>query len=152
MRSTKVYQHIGAPRDRVYRALIDPASVAHWKVPDGMSCQIHEFDAREGGSLRISLTYHSSDRAGKTLAHTDTYRGRFLRLALNEEVVELDSFETADPTMQGEMRITIKLMDVPDGTELIAIHEGLPPGVALSDNELGWRMALEKLAVLVEAR
>ena len=117
-----------------------------------MSCQVHEFDAREGGSLRISLTYHSADSAGKTSAHTDTYRGRFLRLVLNEEVVELDAFESADPALQGEMRITIKLMDVPGGTELIAIHEGLPPGVALADNELGWRMALGKLAALVEAR
>jgi len=152
MRSTKIHQHISAPRDRVYRALIDPAAVAQWKVPDGMSCQVHEFDAREGGSIRISLTYHSVDNAGKTSAHTDTYRGRFWRLLPNEEVVELDVFETADPAMQGEMRITISLLDVPGGTEVIGLHEDLPPGVALADNELGWRLALGKLAALVEAK
>jgi hypothetical protein len=28
----------------------------------------------------------------------------------------------------------------------------LPPGVSLAGNELGWRMALRKLAALVEAR
>jgi hypothetical protein len=29
-------------------------------------------------------------------------------------------------------------------------HEGLPPGISIEDNETGWRMALGKLAVLVE--
>jgi hypothetical protein len=30
------------------------------------------------------------------------------------------------------------------------VHDGLPPGVPVADNETGWRMALEKLAALVE--
>jgi len=31
------------------------------------------------------------------------------------------------------------------------VHEALPPGVSKADNEEGWRMALGKLAALVEA-
>jgi hypothetical protein len=31
------------------------------------------------------------------------------------------------------------------------VYDGLPPGVAPADHELGWRMALGKLAALVEA-
>jgi uncharacterized protein YndB with AHSA1/START domain len=64
----------------VYAALIDPDAVAIWKVPDGMSCRVHEFEAREGGAFRISLTYDAPDRAGKTAPNTDTYRGRFVEL------------------------------------------------------------------------
>jgi hypothetical protein len=30
------------------------------------------------------------------------------------------------------------------------MHEGIPPGVRLADNEMGTRMALDKLAALVE--
>jgi hypothetical protein len=30
------------------------------------------------------------------------------------------------------------------------VHDGLPPGLSASDNDTGWRMALAKLAVLVE--
>jgi hypothetical protein len=30
------------------------------------------------------------------------------------------------------------------------MHEGLPPGVSPADNEIGWQMALAKLAALVE--
>lgn len=52
--------------------------------------------------------------------------------------------------MRGEMTITIRLADVDGGTELVAAHDGLPPGVLPADNETGWRMALDKLAVLVE--
>jgi len=49
------------------------------------------------------------------------------------------------------MTITITLADGAGGTNLLAVHEGLPPGVSPADNEAGWRMALAKLAALVEA-
>jgi len=48
------------------------------------------------------------------------------------------------------MTITIALADADGGTELVAVHEGLPPGLFPTDNETGWRMALDKLAALVE--
>lgn len=113
---------------------------------------MHEFDAREGGSLRISLSYDAPTGTGKTSAHTDTYRGRFVKLVPNEQVVEVDEFETTDPAMQGEMTITITLTDADGGTTVHGVHDGLPNGVSITDNELGWRLALEKLAALVEAR
>ena len=53
--------------------------------------------------------------------------------------------------MKGEMTITVSLADAGGGTDLHAVHDGLPPGVSAADNETGWRMALEKLAALVEA-
>jgi hypothetical protein len=65
--------------------------------------------------------------------------------------VEVDEFETADPELQGKMTVTITLVDKDGGTEVAGRHEGLPPGISLADNELGWRMALRKLAALVEA-
>lgn len=150
MSSTHVSRHIAAPRASVYDALIDPESVARWKVPSEMTCQVHTFDAREGGELRISLTYDRPDRQGKTTAHTDTYRGRFVKLVPDELVIETDEFETDDPALQGEMTITIMLSDADGGTDLVAVHEGLPPGVAPEDNLAGWRESLARLAALVE--
>jgi uncharacterized protein YndB with AHSA1/START domain len=141
---------INAPRDRVYAALIDPAAVARWRFPMGMTCEVHEFDAREGSAIRISLTYDAPDRAGKTHGRTDTYHGRFVTLVPRELVVEADEFESHDPAMRGEMTISIRLSDAPDGTELVAVHEGLPAGVRPADNEAGWREALARLAALVE--
>jgi uncharacterized protein YndB with AHSA1/START domain len=151
MRSTHIRRRVNAPRARVYSALIDANAIAKWKVPDGMSCHIHSFDPREGGSFRISLTYDVPAGTGKTTAHTDTYHGRFVKLIPNEEVVEVDEFETSDPAFRGEMTITITLVDASGGTDILAVHDGLPPGVSTDDNEQGWRMALTKLATLVEA-
>ena len=143
MSSTRIGCHINAPRAAVYRALLDARAVAKWKVPDGMSCHVHALDAREGGSFRISLTYDAPTRVGKTTARTDTYHERFVKLVPDEQIV--------DPALRGEMTITITLADGAGGTNLLAVHEGLPPGVSPADNEAGWRMALAKLAALVEA-
>lgn len=136
----------------MYAALLDPQAIARWKVPNGMTCEILEYEPREGGGLRVSLTYEAGQGIGKSSARTDTYRGRLLKLVPNEQVVEVDEFETTDPALVGEMTITITLSDAADGgTELVAVHEGLPRGVPPADNETGWRMALDKLAALVEA-
>lgn len=150
MRATRVTRHIDARRSKVYAAVIDPDAVSKWKFPTGMTIRVHQFEPREGGAIRISLTYETETDAGKTEANTDTYRGRFLELVPDERVVEVDEFETSDPALQGEMRITITLADDGGGTEVTGLHEGLPDGISLSDNEEGWRSALERLAALVE--
>jgi uncharacterized protein YndB with AHSA1/START domain len=143
---------VNAPRASVYRALLDARAVAKWKVPSGMTSRVHEFDAREGGSFRISLTYDAPIAAGKTTAHTDTYHGRFVKLVTNEQVVEVVEFETTDPALCGEMTITISLADADGGgTDVLGVHDGVPPGVPTADNEAGWAEALAKLAALVEA-
>jgi uncharacterized protein YndB with AHSA1/START domain len=148
---THITRHIDAPRSKVYDAFLDADAVVRWKVPDGMTSEVHSFDGREGGTFRISLTYDAPDREGKTSAHTDTYHGRFESLVPGEQIVEIDEFETDDPSLQGEMRITVTLQDAPGGgTELVATHAGLPPGVSAADNELGWQLSLNKLAALVE--
>jgi len=116
-----------------------------------MTSRVHEFDAREGGAVRVSLTYDAPDGAGKTLGRTDTYHGRFTRLVPGELVVEVDAFETDDPALRGEMTMTFRLSDADGGTVLVATHEGLPAGVSPADNETGWREALDRLAELVES-
>jgi uncharacterized protein YndB with AHSA1/START domain len=141
---------VNAPRAAVYRALLDADAVATWMVPTGMTSQMHEFEPREGGAFRISLTYEAPTGTGKTSAHTDTYHGRFVELVPDERVVEVVEFETADPGMQGEMTITIELADAAGGTEIRAVHDRLPPGLSPADNETGWRSSLAKLAELVE--
>jgi uncharacterized protein YndB with AHSA1/START domain len=116
-----------------------------------MTSHVHVFDGREGGAFRISLTYDAPTGTGKTTAHTDTYHGRFVKLVPDEQVVEVVEFETADPALRGEMTITIALVDADGGTDVLAVHDGLPPGVPAADNEAGWRSSLAKLAALVEA-
>jgi uncharacterized protein YndB with AHSA1/START domain len=150
MTTTRVARHLRAPRARVYQALLDPALVQRWMVPDGMTSQVHSFDAREGGTFRISLTYEQATSTGKTTTQTDTFHGRFVRLVPDTEVVQAVEFETDHPALQGEMTITYALTDADGGTDLDGVHEDLPPGVPPADNELGWSLSLGKLAALVE--
>ncbi len=143
---------MNASRAVVYRALLDARAIAAWKVPMDMTSHVHAFDPREGGSFRISLTYDEPTGTGKTTPHTDTYHGHFVKLVTNEQVVETVEFETTDPALHGEMTITISLADADGGgTDVLAVHDGLPPGVPTADNEAGWREALAKLAAFVEA-
>jgi uncharacterized protein YndB with AHSA1/START domain len=149
VRSTRMRRLIPAPRAHVYCVLLDPAALPRWKVPDGMELVVHEWEPRQGGRIRISLTYRDASGTGKSDAHTDTYHGQFVHLVPNELIVERDEFETDDPALRGAMTISIALSDAKGGTELVATHDGVPAGVRLADNELGWRMALDKLAALV---
>ena len=151
-RMTRVSRRVAVPRAVVYAALLEPAAVAAWTVPDGMSGHVHEYDARENGRFRITLTYEAPGETGKTTARSDTYHGRFVRLVPDELVVQVLEFETDDSSMQGEMTITLRLSDAPGGgTDLVAEHGRLPPGLPVADNELGWRLSLEKLARLLSS-
>lgn len=149
--STRLVRHIGAPPAAVYRALLDAGAVQEWMVPDGMTSEVHRFEAREGGEFRISLTYEGPTGTGKTTAQTDTFHGRFVRLVPDRAVVQLVEFETDDPGMQGAMTISYSLADHDGGTELTAVHENLPAALSPADNELGWTISLGKLARLVES-
>ncbi|GAA2312493.1 hypothetical protein GCM10010234_66460 [Streptomyces hawaiiensis] len=151
MYTSRVSGHVDAPRPAVYRALVSAEAIARWRVPTGMSGEVHEFEAREGGRFRVSLTYEAPDASGKSAAHTDTYHGHFARLVPDEQVVEVLEFETTDPALGGAMTLTTTLTDAEDGgTDVLMVHEGIPAAVPAADNETGTRTALANLARLVE--
>ena len=142
-------RRISATPARVYRALTEPADVKAWMVPDGMTSEVHEFVPRVGGRFRISLTYDGGE-VGKSDAHTDTYSGRFVELVPERRVVQEMEFETDRADLRGVMTTLFELADVNGDTELTAEHHNVPEGIPLADNELGWRLSLDKLARLVE--
>src|SRR5262249_6451119 len=146
--STRVSTIIHAPRAVVYQAFIDPEALAAWRAPDGMRARVHEFDAREGGSYRMSLTYTDPGRSpgGKSSDDTDTFQGRFAEIVPNEKIVELIEFESPDPRFAGVMKMTTRFADAGDGTEVTLVCDDIPPGIRPEDNELGCRLSLQNLA------
>ncbi|MFI8189427.1 SRPBCC domain-containing protein [Streptomyces sp. NPDC085946] len=153
MYTTQVSGHVNAPRSAVYQVLVSPEAISQWRVPPGMSSRVHEFDVREGGRFRISLTYDTPAGTGKSAARTDTYRGHFAKLVPDEQVVEVLEFETDDPALRGTMTMTTTLADAEDGgTRVTVVHEGVPDAVPAADNETGTRLALTNLAMYVEAK
>ena len=147
-RCTEVSIRIRAPRESAYRACLDPAAVALWRVPDTMSAHVHAFDAREGGSYRMSLVYQDSDHpvAGKTSEDTDAFQGTFVELVPNERIVEVIEFESDDSSVAGRMTLTTSFADADGGMQVTMVFEDVPAGISLADNELGTRQALEQLA------
>jgi uncharacterized protein YndB with AHSA1/START domain len=149
MYSSTVTGLVPAPRDVVYRALLDPDELAQWRVPDGMRGEVHELEPRVGGRIRMSLTYDDPASAGKSGGATDTFAGSFVELVEGERVVEEIEFEADDPALRGRMTMTTTLRDADGGTEVEIRHDGIPDAVPPADNETGTRMALDKLARLV---
>jgi len=100
-----------------------------------MSIVWHRVRAKAARSGFHSPIYDAPTGTGKTTAQTDRYYGRFVKVVPNEQVVEAVEFETTNPALQGEMTITIALSDADGGTEICAVHDGLPPGLSPAANE-----------------
>jgi uncharacterized protein YndB with AHSA1/START domain len=151
--STQVSKIIKAPRPAIYQACLDPDALAFWRVPDTMKGQMHVFEAREGGTFRMSLTYQdlAQSPGGKTSEATDTFQGRFVELVPDEKIVEVIEFESQDPRFAGEMTMTTSLTDTGEGTEITVLCEDIPAGIRPEDNEVGTQQALQKLATLIPA-
>jgi uncharacterized protein YndB with AHSA1/START domain len=150
--STSCQKVINAPRAVVYRAFLDQDTLAAWLLPRSMKGVVHAFEAREGGTFRMSLIYpedHSSSR-GKTSDSTDTFEGRFVRLIPDEQIVSAVEFESADPSFAGEMIVRTTSAPAGSGTEVTITCENIPAGIRPEDNEAGCRSTLEKLAAFLE--
>jgi len=75
---------------------------------------------------------------------------RNLEIKPYERLRYTDKFESDDPEMQGEMKVTVTFRDVPGGTEVRITQEGLPKVIPTEGAMLGWSQSLENLARLVE--
>ncbi|MGW6423771.1 SRPBCC domain-containing protein [Nocardia sp. NPDC055053] len=150
MATTKIGTHINAPRATVYRLLVDADAVRAWMVPDGMVSEMHRFEPEVGGVFSITVTHDETTDAGKTRARHHAYYGRFLALIQDERVEQVLEFVTDIPDMAGEQTMTFVLADAAGGTDLEVLHEGVPPGMTLDENERAWQVALAKIVALAE--
>lgn len=149
-RHTRNVALIEAQPETVYRAFVNPELVAQWLAPGDMTASVHEFDAREGGRVRISLHYPDGDAsAAKSTEDADIYQARFLELSPPSKVVQAIEFESNDPAFAGEMRMTVTLAPTRQGTNITIDFDGIPDGISLEDNKLGTALSLEKLSALV---
>ncbi|MBY8821583.1 SRPBCC family protein [Sphingomonas colocasiae] len=142
---------IHATPEAIWRALVDPAALTVWRPPAGMTGRFDNFDAREGGSYRMTLTYDDAGSAhGKSSNDADIVDGRFVELVPNARVVELVMFESDDAAFAGTMKITTSLTRVPGGTEVAIACENVPGGISPEDHEAGMCSTLANLAAYVE--
>ena len=131
-----------APPDRLYRAFLDPDTMAKWLPPHGFTGRVLNMDARVGGRYRMQFTNFSNGQS-------HAFGGEYLELVPGERIVHTDSFD--DPNLPGEMRTTITFRPVLVGTEVTAVQEGIPAVIPTEMCYLGWQESLQLLALLIEA-
>jgi len=139
--TVRLHRVLTAPPEKVYRAFVEPDAKSKWLPPNGFTCIIHHFDAKVGGTYRMSFRNF-------TTGHAHSFGGSFLELAPGERIRYTDRFE--DPNLPGEITVTITLKKVSCGTELSVVQEGLPDAIPVESCYLGWQESLRNLARLVE--
>lgn len=139
--TVKLHRVLKAPPDRIYRAFLDPDAMVKWLPPHGFTGKVHSMNATVGGGYRMSFTNFST---GKSHSFGGTYR----ELVPNERIRYDDQFD--DPTLPGQMQVTVTLKAVMCGTELSIVQEGIPDAIPVEFCYLGWQESLTLLAHVVE--
>ena len=139
----RLKRHIKASPEKVYKAFTDADALCAWLPPNGFMGRMHSYDARVGGKFRMS--FYTANKSWQ-----NTFGGVYTELVPFSRIVHTDRFESDDPSMQGEMTVTIKLSPVEGGTLLEIEQAGIPGGPAASGAPYGWAQSLDKLAMLVE--
>lgn len=156
-RTDRASRVVAAPIERVFAALIDPDALTAWLPPSGMIGRFEHFDAREGGSYRMVLTYADASTApGKATADSDVVEARFIAIVPGVRVVQAVDFVSDDPRFAGTMTMTWEVTatgsDTDGGTRVDIRADHVPVGISAEDHAAGLASSLENLAAYVRGR
>jgi uncharacterized protein YndB with AHSA1/START domain len=139
--TVRLHRVLATTPEKVYRAFVEADALAKWLPPNGFACTVHQFDAKVGGTFRMSFRNFTT---GKSHA----FGGQYVELVPGERVRYTDKFE--DANLPGEMQVTVTLRPVSVGTELSIVQDGIPDVIPAEACYLGWQDSLRNLARLVE--
>ena len=137
----RLHRVLATKPDKVYRAFIEADAMAKWLPPNGFTCTVHHFDAKVGGTFRMSFRNF-------TTGMSHSFVVEYLELVPGERLRYTDKFE--DPNLPGEMQVTVALKPVSVGTEVTIVQDGIPDVIPAEACYLGWQESLRNLARLVE--
>ncbi len=140
-RSVRLHRVLRASPAKVYRAFLEPNALSKWLPPYGFICEVHQLDARVGGTFRMSFRNFSS-------GHAHAFGGEYLELVADELIRYTDRFD--DPNLPGEMQVSVSLSPVLCGCDISIVQDGIPEVIPLEMCYLGWQESLAQLATLVE--
>ena len=140
-RTVSLHRVLRPTPDKLYRAFLDPEAMAKWIPPHGFICTVHSFDARVGGTFRMSFRNFGN-------GHSHSFGGEYLELVPDQLIRYTDRFD--DPNLPGELQVTVRIRPVVCGAELSVTQAGIPDVIPLEMCYLGWQESLQQLAALVE--
>lgn len=139
--SVRLHRVLRAPPERIYRAFLDGPAMAKWLPPYGFTGEVHQMDARVGGSWRMSFTNFSG-------GGSHSFGGKYRELVPGERLQYTSQFD--DPGLPGEMKTTVTLTRSIVGTAIDVVQEGIPDAIPADACYLGWQESLLQLSRLVE--
>jgi uncharacterized protein YndB with AHSA1/START domain len=141
-----------APREKVWRAWTDPAELAQWWGPNGVTVPECRVEAHAGGELYAVML------AGKELGPMAGQRwptkGTFKEVVKNERLVFTNDAVAEDGTILIEGETSVFLEDAGEGkTKMtLTVHaKGVAPQAPqmLAGMQQGWTESIGKLGALV---
>ena len=139
--TVRLHRVFATKPEKLFRAFLDADAMAKWLPPNGFTCTVHAFDAKVGGSFRMSFRNF-------TTGNSHAFGGEYVALVPHTRIEYTDRFD--DPNLPGVMEVTVQLTPVTCGTELSVVQDGIPPVIPLEMCYLGWQESLAQLALLVE--
>jgi uncharacterized protein YndB with AHSA1/START domain len=92
--------------EKVYRAFLEADALAKWLPPNGFACTVHHLESKVGGKFKMSFRNFTT---GKSHA----FGGEYVELVPGERLRYTDKFD--DPSLPGEMQVTVTRLGQPDG-------------------------------------
>src|SRR6187402_2965893 len=139
--TVRLHRVLATRPEKVFRAFLDADAMAKWLPPHGFTCKVQHFDARVGGTFRMSFTNF-------TTGNGHSFGGTYHELVPHSRIRYSDKFD--DPNLAGEMQTTVTIQKVSVGTDLKIVQEGIPAVIPAEACYLGWQDSLDQLARLVE--
>jgi uncharacterized protein YndB with AHSA1/START domain len=139
--SVSLHRILKTTPEKVFRAFTQASAIASWLPPYGFLCTVHDMNAKQGGTFRMSFENFSTGNG-------HSFGGTYVEVKTNEFLKYTDKFD--DPNLPGEMTTSVWLKKTIAGTEIKILQEGIPDAIPAEMCYLGWQESLEKLAKLVE--
>jgi uncharacterized protein YndB with AHSA1/START domain len=145
-----------APVDLIWRMWADPKHFKAWYGPDGANISVAKMDVRVGGSRLVCMEMATPDGVMQMW-----FTGEYGEVVENERLVYTESMsdENGNVLSPADMgmppghpmttEVIVELEEDGGRTRMVMTHAGIP---ADSPGAAGWTMALDKLAVYVEAQ
>ena len=137
----RLHRVLRSTPEKIYRAFLEADALSKWIPPHGFTAKVHHLDAKVGGTYKMSFTNFSTGQS-------QSFGGKYIELVPHERLRYTDKFD--DPTMPGEISVTVILKKVLCGTEVNVEQAGVPAAIPAEMCYLGWQESLDQLAKLVE--
>lgn len=136
----KLQRVFRASREKVFDAWTKPSTLNLWFGPSADFSVNAEVDLRVGGSYRIEMVHKEGAR--------HVVFGEYEQIDRPDTLVYSWSWESG---IVSNTRVTVKLTEVQDGTQLDLIHECFPSEPMRDEHNKGWSGCLARLEMLANS-